>query len=357
MQEEDSQAVLDRVLLTQWLDPDSLSLKGTYDELHNLHSLQRLVSHLKIEEEDNGRIRVDKDERQLLQKEANNSGNCNEEHANLLPRVQLQAIQRMEMQCELLRARAMTLSRPLIRPLHILDLPEEILDEIFSYLPDHFTTLSTKMTLTEIRWSIKGGKRRKDIQSVRLVCRLFNEVASPYLFPYLDVYLDMESLLRAERISKTAHLAKGVHGIRIGLQYRPKEMTTMSSLEASEDEVYEGIIDDGKDYDQAMRNRQTIDDAWNAYLRSEDGSATTEECLEYQQILVSGWQEFRRMHEEQLALIMDGTFTRILAESMARMPLSGNILLTDMMKNDSKFPDWFPTVSIFSPVKMNLPLL
>jgi hypothetical protein len=272
------------------------------------------------------------------------------------------------MQRDVLRTYAMALSRPSIRSLHILNLPEDILYEIFSYEQASLTNVHTR-----VYTRLKEEKERiKNVQNVRLVCRLFNEFASPHLFPYLQVELQMESLLRAERISKIPHLAKGVHGISVGLQYRPQEMaaslkyfkirkeqdliewyrTCDYMTEFEDHENYEKAPDDYKANRQAMDNHGEIGMAWNSeslrHMRKmrKSGSEPYEEYEVYQHILLEGYEKFQRLHREQFALIMDGTFSRTLAACMARMPQADSLFMTDSMDDRDKYLYSYPDGSI-----------
>ncbi|PYI33504.1 hypothetical protein BP00DRAFT_444522 [Aspergillus indologenus CBS 114.80] len=133
-----------------------------------------------------------------------------------------------------LRTRAMELSRPSMRPLTILDLPDDLLLQIFEFFQDF------RVNKNRIIWwtqdipgyigrnlhPVQAQIYRKTISDIRLVCHVFNDLASPLLCPILFVNLDQESLNRAVHLSRCPHVAKGILGIKVGLAFRVKDHET-----------------------------------------------------------------------------------------------------------------------------------
>ena len=65
---------------------------------------------------------------------------------------------------------------------------------------------------------------RHDIKNLRLTCRALSQVASPYLFPTLQVDLSQASLDRAAHIAADPFLASGVRKVTAVLAYRPADV-------------------------------------------------------------------------------------------------------------------------------------
>ncbi|RAH68487.1 uncharacterized protein BO66DRAFT_440100 [Aspergillus aculeatinus CBS 121060] len=133
-----------------------------------------------------------------------------------------------------LRTRAMELARPSMRPLTILDLPDDLLLQILELFQD------VRVNKNKIIWwnqdipgyigrnlhPVQAQIYRKTISDIRLVCHVFNDLASPLLCPILFVNLDQESLERAVHLSRCPHVAKGILGIKVGLAFRVKDHET-----------------------------------------------------------------------------------------------------------------------------------
>jgi len=236
----------------------------------------------------------------------------------------------------------------------ILDLSTDVLGNIF----DSFRDLNI-ISKGSVNWGysiqrIKNADniaRHQNVCNLRLVCRLFNEFASPLLCPVLRVELEEASLNRLEKLSQSPHLAGTVHGIQVVLHYRPKEVAMDLALYKSRrqkdlekmigtcDYLAEtwslGDYDENDDticplphrqYVRAMKTYRSIFSAWSEasgmkVVRTiwDKEGFPNEKRIEYQQILCEGHGRYRKKHEEQLGLIVDGSFADRLAASMSRM--------------------------------------
>ena len=115
------------------------------------------------------------------------------------------------------------------RPITVLNLPTDILCSIFDYFQD-----ANAIAYGKLKWRVKwrygrrrdndGTNHRQTIQSARLACRLFHQLASPLLCPILQVQLSQASLNRIDNISRSPLIAAGVRGIQVVLEYRPREL-------------------------------------------------------------------------------------------------------------------------------------
>ena len=206
-------------------------------------------------------------------------------------------------------------------PMHILHLPTDILLSIFDHLHN----------CENVQRHIRDDDKIKTIQSARVVCSLFNRLASPFLCPRLTVQLDQTSLERADMISRTPLIAAGVRTIYVVLHYCPKELAEDLSrykLQREEDLnslsstcAYDsvGCADDDRRFQKAIEDYSAITSAWDEYIRQPDVASTDEDTLRYQEILRQCHEEYRQKHEEQFRLIMDGSFVKTLASAISRM--------------------------------------
>ncbi|KAK6068759.1 hypothetical protein SCUP234_11022 [Seiridium cupressi] len=310
-------------LLNPLLVVASLSLEAIYEELRRI---------------DNVGINA---------KQHNDTNNCSEERSTYLREnvddPPSDKVDEMEQRRTALRTRAMELSRDRIRQLSVLDLPLDLFREICDHLRD-------------IR--LESGGRSRAYKNMRFVCRLFNQVASPHLYPCLRIELNQESLERAKIICDNRLLALGIEEVMIGLQYRPRELATdlaqfvkfrRNELGEMQSRCYHyleswqlgGYDEDDdtvcplpyKDYDIANDNIDSIRRAWNGYV--ETGEMEIEGAtLEYVKILIEGHDSYRQKHEEQLRLIQDGTFVRAVAALFSRLPRRVALTFSDETEHD-----------------------
>ncbi|KAI1866370.1 uncharacterized protein JN550_007758 [Neoarthrinium moseri] len=240
-----------------------------------------------------------------------------------------------------LRGRAMDLSRRGIRQMHISDLPEELLYDIFDRVADH-------CKLSEQQAAV--------IANSRLVCRQFNQIASRLLCQTLRVRLDRESVDSAVELMQNPLIASGVREVELELSYRPRELATnlhrytshfketleLCALECDdylqgwEPGVYEGPVcckQPFEEYKKASDNYAVIDRAWGEYLSP---SINLQDCdervVQYQRIIGQSYVAYRGKHEEQLSLLKEGSFVTDVVNLIAALPKMTRIWFTDKPK-------------------------
>ncbi|KAJ0415794.1 hypothetical protein BJY00DRAFT_304624 [Aspergillus carlsbadensis] len=251
------------------------------------------------------------------------------------------------------RNQDMAPSRPDIRPLTILDLPNELLRNIL----DHFQDPVIKQAAVEWREARRTPselqrENRKTIQNLRLVCRALNDLSSPLLCPVLRVDINQRSLDRAVNLSHSPTVASGVRGICVGLHCFPSELVNslsrftdirldkcrevenacnwhlegiaMASEDSDDDDDDESPDMSGAVYRDALKKGHSIWTSWRNYVkRAEDGgpgAGPVEANDEYQEILRTGHEKFRDKHREQREMLESRSFVRTLAACLVRMP-------------------------------------
>ncbi|OBT52009.1 hypothetical protein VE04_08604 [Pseudogymnoascus sp. 24MN13] len=250
------------------------------------------------------------------------------------------------------------------RPLNILHLPLDILYIIFAHL-------------NEERLYIKYCVAREDtgiktIQNARLVCGLFNRLASPLLCPVLMVELNQTSLNLVDEISRSPLIASGVRTIHVGLLYRPKGVAESlqffknwrggdidALLIQCGNRAFESrgdLYDEEKVtlYTKAVADFGAIISAWDKYSVSPaDGAPIDAESLRHQEILLQGYEEYLQKQEEQYRLITDGSFVNTLASAMARMGHCAYVHFHDRITfNDSYTPPKDPALISTDPSEL-----
>jgi hypothetical protein len=261
-----------------------------------------------------------------------------------------------------LQVGAMELSCAKIRPTTIVDLHVDILLQIFGYFQD--TRVGRQ---AQISWGlphtdcedIARRAARKTIRQIRLVCSLFNDLASPLLCPILRINIDTKSLKGAIELCKRPRIAQGVHAVQVGLQYRPKELVSygpafkdyckqqLENMIRLFDRYLEGHKSDDQTacpldltgYQEAKRNYGKLSRSWDDYFYSDESDendknadvneAEADECIE---ILVQAYNEYLKKHEEQLQLITSGSFVTTLASCISQLPNTITLDFTDEME-------------------------
>ncbi|RHZ53862.1 hypothetical protein CDV55_103398 [Aspergillus turcosus] len=358
-------------IFDKW-DPDvgTLTLDEIYQELSRLDDFEQLINSMLVKKGPEHPSKDDEDD-----KDDTNAGKDSEQvpgQDNPEETQKNTIFADIDKRRLALRAGAMDLSRAKIRPITIVDLPADILRQIFDYFQD------PKIEKGQVDWGWRWPRgtdaeiaRRTacdTIRQVRQVCSLFNDLASPLLCPILRVDLDQESLDRAVQLSKCPRIAKGVRAIQVGLQYRPEELVSscprfkdyrkkqLEEMARSCDYHAEtwflgGYESDDETvcelplwvYREALSNHSKITNSWDSYFDSDKSDDGTEsEADEYMEIFVRGYNEFRKKHEEQLQLIMTGSFVTTLASCISQLPDMVALGFTDQL--DPPYDRFNPTV-------------
>ncbi|CAG9940435.1 unnamed protein product [Clonostachys rosea f. rosea IK726] len=107
----------------------------------------------------------------------------------------------------------MDLSCPHLRGIKITQLPQELLTWIFS-LFQHSALNQNRIGVEDI-----GRKFAKSdyeiLKNLRLVCHLFDQIATLFLLPIIRVQLNQSSLERVQSISRNPRLKSGIRGIQL----------------------------------------------------------------------------------------------------------------------------------------------
>jgi hypothetical protein len=315
--------------LPPWHEVGSLSLAAIYAELSRLDALDRDISSQRKDTED-AEDAEDADSETGIE-----SGNRDaEKPAQEAPPT---GAQQIDQRRTVLRARAMELSRNRAHSIGILDLPSDVLRDIFDF----------------VEGPSFQNDRKSVIQSARQVCHVFHKIASRLLCSQLRIRLDKESLASAGKLLENDIIASGVRDIKVGLDYRPKELATdlarfvalrKADLEKMQSRCnyyhetwYLGGHDEKEDicpqpfeeYDTALKNGYTIRRAWTEYLDSGATKGGDQDIIDYQKILLESHTEYRRLHEEQLHLIEDGSFAVTIAKLLSRLPRMASLIFVD----------------------------
>ena len=166
--------------------------------------------------------------------------------------------------------------------INVLDLPRGILFSIFDCF--RYLRVWGNSKWRYDRPNDDSTLNCQTIQSARLVCRLFHQLASPLLCPILQVRIDQASLDLVNDISRSPLIAAGVRSIQVVLDYRPKELATdlsrfkdyrkedlyqiWKSCDWRAESLYLGGYDDDNDGDDELHGYGGADTLLEAYQRA-----------------------------------------------------------------------------------------
>ncbi|KAJ4322532.1 hypothetical protein N0V84_004778 [Fusarium piperis] len=228
------------------------------------------------------------------------------------------------------------------QPANLVHLPTDILVQIL----DHFRNRDV-VDEDRIKWDrLCGQSPDQSICNLRLTCRRLHNLASPLLFPVVEVGLGNKSLCRVQELLGNRHIASGVVGLRVILEYRPAELAAdLAKFVKVKGDALVDILDSpgrlatlsmtfgqgSADFERASaeqtHSRTAMRQAWDNSIRGQDGHELDEQALTYQRILLQSHEKYSILHAEQLSLIEDGTFVNTLASLLPKgqQPLSLSI--------------------------------
>lgn len=246
----------------------------------------------------------------------------------------------------------------------ILDLPEDVLRCIFDYFKDD-DLYRDEGTGRQIWPSYRSDRKDpedanfKTVRSLRLVCRLLEQLASPLLVPVLGARISAESLRRVDGLTRNSHIAAGVRLVQVFLDYRPREMAqsldvyrrnqrwVVRNLQNScWQEVQppqhatsgprpqgEALLEQERRISDARCTYREMLRAWGACYDQSD-----EKHVSYEKLLRQCYEEYRDRHEEQYRMLTDGSFAGALAAAISRMPSLQQLSFVDHWERERPAP-------------------
>lgn len=202
-----------------------------------------------------------------------------------------------------------SLTRPLLRPLKILDLPDELLMGIFGYI-----------------------RNPADIKHLRLSAQRLNKTSSHLLMGTVHVSLNPKSIERFGEVSRHPTISRGIRRLVASVDVynavfaRGVESFTTRCLQELDDlQQYMG-----RNYLDTRSTRrivsswraltETITDTYNdgAHLDEADVSA-----------LYNGWLWYHQLYHEQQMFLNRGYFTKAIASAIGSMPCLDDLVIRD----------------------------
>ncbi|KAK4154570.1 hypothetical protein C8A00DRAFT_42643 [Chaetomidium leptoderma] len=227
------------------------------------------------------------------------------------------------------------LSRPYLRDLNILDLPDELLLEIFELVEDFDF---------DSRFLYYDGPGRKDIKNTRLVCRRFCDVSSQLLVRLVRVNFDEPSLARLDEISRNHNIARGVRAVRVVLHFYNSSFTDLDWFISYQADELEGQVDmfdgaklwkvlnttDEQTASQMIANGRAVVSRLRRLASADpDDGGYSEDDHDRRVRLDEVHKEYLILLEKQESLIRSGKFSEIVSSAIARMPGARKLEFSD----------------------------
>ncbi|VUC29761.1 unnamed protein product [Clonostachys rosea] len=242
-----------------------------------------------------------------------------------------------------LRNRANELSRQSIRALNLLDLPMEVMANVFEFFkhPALSAQGGVDWETEENDESSTGWWRFETLKNARLVCRLFNALASPLLCPILRLDVQKASIDRLRRITASPSLSSGIRGVRLNLNYcvgeiAMDELIFLSVIRAEVNDFFsncEDIYEDVDDRAGPTRNGNMLISSAISFCQQEAMRGTNarpkKEIYPFVDAIRRGYRNYANLHLEQRHILRHGDFARNLATSLAQLGRSIGLKLCD----------------------------
>ena len=243
---------------------------------------------------------------------------------------------------DMLRKEINIRSRPSLRPLNILDLPDEILVLISEYAKDW--TPDPRFDTSLYRQGVG------EIKNLRLTCWPFCNASSHLLVPLVKVELNPASVAHLDTISQHPTISKGVRAVRVVLDYYDYELandlahfahfsaynlrrhTDLSEYRALDDTNEPAASDL-----EIIRKARELENVWASFASDTVDEANLNANVSALNLLRRAHEEYRSRTAEQTQVYENGAFVRSVAVAMGRMPLATRLQFREFEFRSSRW--------------------
>ncbi|KAL1851039.1 hypothetical protein Daus18300_012710 [Diaporthe australafricana] len=223
--------------------------------------------------------------------------------------------------------------RPSLRPLKILDLPDELLRHIFLLVRGN-------TSMYELAFFDMHPGDVKQIQKLRLTCKRFCETSSHLLMFYVKINLTPESLAHLDQVAQHPLISKGIRALKVCLGRHfdsdiAHDIRAFAQYQAtrlrSHIEGWEMIVQHPSIFDHTPPEvvQRAIDRAVSVSESFEAAAqhGVNENCREH--VLLGKAQEIYRQGYGSQLLLHGGAFAQAIASAMVRMPTASWLNIQD----------------------------
>lgn len=222
--------------------------------------------------------------------------------------------------------------RPFLRPLKILDLPDELLRHIFLHARG-------RTSMHEPPFYDMNGGDVKQVKKLRLTCRRFCATSSHLLMFYVNVDMNSQSLAHLDEVSRHPTISKGIRAIKICLG-RHFDSNISNDIQAFARYQATKLRNHICNWKFSVLHRSTLGGSSDVLKRAIDRGiiladsfdevarhGLNETCPEH--VLLRMAQEGYRQHYESQLLLQHGHFAQAIVSAMMRMPTATWLSIED----------------------------
>ncbi|KAG6359340.1 hypothetical protein INS49_012861, partial [Diaporthe citri] len=202
---------------------------------------------------------------------------------------------------------------PLLRPLKIHDLPDELLMDVSGYL-----------------------RNRADIKNLRLSSHRLNKTSSHLLMDTVYVSLNPKSLERLSEVSHNATISRGIRRLVASVDvYNADFARSVQSFAArcirEMDDLYETMPSDSPNSRDTFRIRHSWIEFTETFTDTcDDGAHLDDENIN---ALYIGWLRYHVLYHEQQMVLRHGRFPQGIASAIGRMPCLEELVIRDRSRS------------------------
>lgn len=206
-----------------------------------------------------------------------------------------------------------SLARPLLRPLKIENLPDELLMDIFGYL-----------------------RNRAEIKNLRLSCQSLNKTSSHLLMDTMHVSLSPKSLERLGEVSRHPNISKGIRRLVASVDvYNADFARNVESFAMRCILEVNGLIQNMVQNRVYAMEAISIQHHWSDFAETftdsyNDGARLNEADVS---ALFNGWLRYHQLYHEQQMVLRHGRFPRAIASAIGRMPCLEDLVIRDWSRS------------------------
>ncbi|KAG8169048.1 hypothetical protein KVR01_001797 [Diaporthe batatas] len=210
-----------------------------------------------------------------------------------------------------------------LRPVHIYDLPDELLLGVFRYLLN-----------------------RDDIKSLRLSSKRLNETSSHLLINTLRVSPNSKSLERLDQVSRHPNISRGVCRLIVSVDVYSPELardvqgfTTYCLRELAE------FINLPRAH-VITRAAEEIHRSWRCFLESfqDPYNGTAHLNDDHISALHNGWLRYKDLYDQQQMVLLNWRFSDGIASAISRMAFLNDLVITDRSRSTADEDLWSPSL-------------
>lgn len=225
-------------------------------------------------------------------------------------------------------------SRPFIRSLNILDMPDEILVHIFEYVK------GWKPYINGLDDCNIGST---DIKNLRLTCRRFCEASSHLLMRFLRVEMSEASLEHFDEVSRHPTISKGIRTVRVVVHFYTQKLSedawtfnahSMDEIRSTTEFMKRAAPNNlfnksEKDIMAAVEKMGKVLDALLDLLGEKPDDSISKENFKFRILFRKAHKEYIARFNMQQKLRQNGKFVKSIASAVGRMPFARHLEVRD----------------------------